>query len=55
MDGDTAAHQARYVPLTPHRDDPQGQPAVVALPVPEPYGRRNITNPGEMLKKKAEK
>lgn len=29
--------QARYVPLSPSREDPQGQPTVVALPVPKPY------------------
>lgn len=31
--------QAAYVPLAPHRPDLDGQPAVVALPVPRPYGR----------------
>jgi ATP-dependent exoDNAse (exonuclease V) beta subunit len=30
-------HQADYVPLSPHRERIEGQPAVVALPVPEPY------------------
>jgi len=29
--------QARYVPLAPHRSGIDAQPAVVALPVPEPY------------------
>lgn len=29
--------QARYVPLSPFRDEP-AQPTVVALPIPEPYG-----------------
>ena len=32
--------QAAYVPLAPHRPDLGGQPAVVALPVPRPYGER---------------
>lgn len=32
------ATQARYVPLSPHRPGVDSQPAVVALPVPAPYG-----------------
>jgi ATP-dependent exoDNAse (exonuclease V) beta subunit len=32
--------QAEYVALQPFRDDPVGQPAVVALPVPRPYSTR---------------
>ncbi len=43
MDGDSASLQARYVGLSPYRADPPGQPAVVALPVPRPYGFRNVT------------
>jgi len=43
MDGDAATLQAGYVPLTRHRDPIAGQPAVVALPVPEPYGTRNLS------------
>ena len=39
MDGDTRSLQARYVPLEEHRPGDDSQPAVVALPVPEPYGR----------------
>jgi ATP-dependent exoDNAse (exonuclease V) beta subunit len=31
-------HQADYVPLHAHREKMEGQPAVVALPVPRPYG-----------------
>ncbi len=30
--------QARYVPLAPYREDLEGQPTIIALPVPEPYG-----------------
>ena len=30
--------QARYVPLAPHRSRIDSQPAIVALPVPAPYG-----------------
>jgi ATP-dependent exoDNAse (exonuclease V) beta subunit len=43
MDGDAATLQAAYVPLTRYRDPLAGQPAVVALPVPEPYGTRNVS------------
>jgi ATP-dependent helicase/nuclease subunit A len=43
MDGDPATLQADYVPLTPHRDPLSGQPAVVVLPVPAPYGTRNVS------------
>ena len=40
MDGDEASMQADYVPLLRHRDDTPEQPAIVALPVPRPYGRQ---------------
>jgi ATP-dependent helicase/nuclease subunit A len=43
MTGDEATLQAPYVRLAKYRPDIPGQPAVVALPVPEPYGRRNIS------------
>ncbi|MBI3784420.1 MAG: UvrD-helicase domain-containing protein [Deltaproteobacteria bacterium] len=43
MTGDETRLQARYVPLSPHRDDRSDeQPTVVALPVPRPYGVKNI-------------
>ena len=42
MDGDRDTHQARYVALEPDRQDHPGQPSVVVLPVPEPYGQRFI-------------
>jgi ATP-dependent exoDNAse (exonuclease V) beta subunit len=36
--------QAMYVPLGPHRTDaPAPQPAVIALPVPKPYGKWNVS------------
>lgn len=39
-----AASRTRYVALAPHREDEPSQPAVVALPVPSPYGyRRDVT------------
>jgi ATP-dependent exoDNAse (exonuclease V) beta subunit len=38
MDGNRERLQAEYVPLAPWREELEGQPAVVALPVPEPYG-----------------
>jgi len=43
MTGDEITLQADYVPLSTYRDPIKGQPAVVALPVPEPYGMRNIS------------
>jgi len=36
--GKGSAGQPRYVPLSPFRPEQSGQPAVVALPVPAPYG-----------------
>ena len=38
-DGESGSHPG-YVPLAPHRADEPSQPAVVALPVPSPYGYR---------------
>jgi ATP-dependent helicase/nuclease subunit A len=43
MTGDSFTLQAQYVPLTPYRRDTPRQPAVVALPVPAPYGMRNVS------------
>jgi ATP-dependent exoDNAse (exonuclease V) beta subunit len=43
MTGDEATLQASYVALAPHRRDIEGQPAIVALPVPSPYARRYIS------------
>jgi ATP-dependent exoDNAse (exonuclease V) beta subunit len=37
MTGDDFTLQASYVPLTRHRPPLDGQPCIVALPVPEPY------------------
>ncbi|MFN7913864.1 MAG: UvrD-helicase domain-containing protein [Vicinamibacterales bacterium] len=42
MTGDRATLQARYVPLRPCREEPAARPSVVALPVPEPYGKRSV-------------
>jgi ATP-dependent helicase/nuclease subunit A len=39
MRADSVALQAEYVPLAPHRPADDSQPAIVALPVPKPYGR----------------
>jgi ATP-dependent exoDNAse (exonuclease V) beta subunit len=39
MTEDRAALQAGYVPLARHRGELAGQPGIVALPVPRPYGR----------------
>jgi ATP-dependent exoDNAse (exonuclease V) beta subunit len=35
--------QAQYVPLLPFRAQPDTQPSVIALPVPRPYGRNEVT------------
>jgi ATP-dependent exoDNAse (exonuclease V) beta subunit len=43
MSGDPFTLQAHYVPLDRHRPGNKGQPAIVALPVPEPYGVRNMS------------
>lgn len=43
MTGDEFTLQAQYVPLSPFRADVKSQPAVVALPVPRPYGTRNVS------------
>ena len=43
MTGDREVMQASYVPLSRARDDLSGQPSLVALPVPEPYGKRNVS------------
>jgi ATP-dependent exoDNAse (exonuclease V) beta subunit len=40
-DADTL--QAGYIPLSPDRPAVGAQPSVVALPVPRPYGRRNVS------------
>jgi ATP-dependent exoDNAse (exonuclease V) beta subunit len=37
--------QARYVPLAPHRPGLDTQPAVIALPVPEPYPAADYKKP----------
>src|SRR4029450_2017990 len=42
VDGDLDTPQARYVPLEAYRDDHPGQPSIVALPVPRPYGQRFV-------------
>ncbi len=43
MNADARTLQASYVPLSSHRKDVASQPAVVALPIPRPYGVRNVT------------
>jgi ATP-dependent exoDNAse (exonuclease V) beta subunit len=44
MKSDGRALQARYAPLRPARKDLPGQPSIVALPAPEPYGKQRLTN-----------
>ena len=43
MTGDLATLQADYVPLESFRPPLERQPAVVALPVPRPYGQRHVS------------
>ena len=43
MDGDKAAAQASYSPLEEEGDDIPDQPAIIALPMPRPYGMRGVT------------
>ena len=43
MTGDLHALQASYVALRPSRADVPSQPSVVVLPVPRPYGKREVT------------
>jgi ATP-dependent helicase/nuclease subunit A len=44
MTGDDLTLQAGYVPLARDRPALEGQPSIVALPVPEPYARRYVTS-----------
>jgi ATP-dependent exoDNAse (exonuclease V) beta subunit len=43
MDGDRESQQASYMPLEPSREAFVAQPSVVALPVPRPYGPRDVS------------
>ena len=43
MTGDDFTLQASYVPLGRHREDLPRQPAIIALPIPEPYARRYVS------------
>ena len=43
MTGDPVTLQAQYVPLARSRPALPTQPSVVVLPVPEPYGTRNLS------------
>ncbi len=42
MTGDARAHQPEYVALAPHRAELGGQPTLIALPVPRPYGQQQL-------------
>ena len=42
MDGNRDTLQAQYVALSTHRPESTGQPSLVVLPVPEPYGQRRV-------------
>lgn len=43
MTGDAATRQAAYVPLSPHRADDVDQPSIIALSVPQPYGKKRLS------------
>ncbi len=43
MTGDEASGQPDYIPLDPHRDPPTGQPQVVVVPAPDPFGYSRVT------------
>jgi ATP-dependent exoDNAse (exonuclease V) beta subunit len=43
MTGDAEAAQASYSPLAEDGPEVEGQPAIVALPAPRPYGQTGIT------------
>jgi ATP-dependent exoDNAse (exonuclease V) beta subunit len=44
MTGDRASGQARYAPLQEHAPAYPGQPALVVLPAPTPYGVQRVSN-----------
>jgi ATP-dependent exoDNAse (exonuclease V) beta subunit len=43
MSYDRRSLQADYVPLLPFREQPADQPSLIALPVPRPYGKMDVT------------
>ena len=43
MNGDAATLQAGYVPLTAHRVDDADQHSIVALSIPQPYGKKRLS------------
>lgn len=43
MTGDLVTLQAAYVPLNPHRLGDSDQPSIVALGVPQPYGKKKLS------------
>jgi ATP-dependent helicase/nuclease subunit A len=43
MEEDAGIQQASYVPLSSFRPDSVAQPSIVALPVPDPYGKQYIS------------
>ncbi len=43
MTGDEASGQPDYIPLDPHRDPPAGQPQIVVVPAPDPFGYSKVT------------
>ncbi len=43
MTGDQASGQPDYIPLDPHRDATPGQPHIVVVPAPDPFGYSRVT------------
>ena len=43
MTGDETSGQPDYIPLDPHRDAAPGQPPVVVVPAPDPFGYSRVT------------
>ncbi len=43
MTGDETSGQPDYIPLDPHRDPTPGQPQVVVVPAPDPFGYSRVT------------
>jgi ATP-dependent helicase/nuclease subunit A len=43
MDGDVEDGHAEWAPLEKHRDEIEGRPSVIALPVPRPYATQRLS------------
>ncbi len=43
MTGDETSGQPDYIPLDPHREEAPGQPQIVVVPAPDPFGYSRVT------------